>query len=123
MATITGLRTSSLNSDGSAAIVTWAAVTNGSDGTFADLGDFADKAVQVIGTLGVGGSISVQGSNDGTNFVTLTKPGGTAATFTALGVCAIVENTRYIKPIVTAGDGTTSLTAILFARRATPLHQ
>jgi len=124
MATVKGTLAPSPNSnDGSLVIAQWTAVLNAGDGTPAELGDFADKSVQVTGTFGVGGSISLEGSNDGTNYVILTKPGGTAATLTAAGLIAIVESTRFVKPVVTAGDGTTSLNVTLLARRSTPLHQ
>ena len=80
------------------------------------------EEVQVTGTFGAGGSISVQGSNDGTNYAILKNAQGTAATFTAAGIQQIVELPRYMRPLVTAGDGTTSLTATLVARRANPLR-
>lgn len=78
----------------------------------------ADVSVQVTGTLGVGGSLTFQGSVDGATFFPLTLEGGTAAaTFTALGGGSINGTPRFIRPIVTAGDGTTSLVArVSFAR-------
>jgi hypothetical protein len=63
---------------------------------------------------GVGGTISIQGSLDGTNWVILTDPQGNAITKTAAAIESISEATPYIRPIVTAGDGTTSLSVLLF---------
>lgn len=124
MATVSGTVAPTLKSvDGSLLSFSWTPMLNGDVGTQAEFGEFADRSVQFTGTFGSGGSASLEGSNDGTNWFILTQPGGTAATKTAAGLVAIVELTQFIRPHVTAGDGTTSLTAIVFARRATPLHQ
>ncbi len=111
------------SNDDSIAIYSWAALTTtNTDGSPISIVPFADRCVQVTGTFGAGGSISVQGSNDGTNYAILKNAQGTAATFTAAGIQQIVELPRYMRPLVTAGDGTTSLTATLVARRANPLR-
>jgi hypothetical protein len=69
----------------------------------------SDKSVQIQGTQGVGGAMLIEGSNDGTNYVTLTDPQGNALTMTTVGVIEqILENTRFIRPRATAGDGTTA---------------
>lgn len=79
----------------------------------------ANLFVQVTGTLGVGGSITFEGSLDGTTFFALTQAdGATAATFTALGGAAINGTPRFIRARVTAGDGTTSLTPRVSFQRA-----
>lgn len=103
-----------------AALVTWPTLTQtGSDvGAAFEHADFADRCVQFDGTIGTGGSITLQGSNDGTNWSALTDPQGNAITKTSLpAIEAITENTRYIRPAVTAGDGTTSINCRLWARR------
>ena len=74
---------------------------------------FADRSVQVTGTFGVGGRVLLQGSNDGTNWVTLNDPQANALSFTAAGLEAVLELTQYIRPTVNAGDGTTSLTVTM----------
>lgn len=75
------------------------------------------RSVQFTGTFGTGGTILLEGSNDGTNYVTLTDPQGNAISKTAAGIEAIEETTVYIRPRVSAGDGTTSLVATLFLGR------
>lgn len=63
---------------------------------------------QATGTFGTGGSVQLEGSNDGVNFYKLS-----AAALTAPGVFAPLgpaERPKYIRPNVTAGDGTTSIT-------------
>lgn len=98
---------------GGASVITWAGLANADSGSAGDLVGSPDKTVQVTGTFGAGGSVTLQGSNDGTNWETLSDPLGTALTFTAAGLKAVLENPLYIRPIVTAGDGTTDLAVTL----------
>lgn len=99
--------------NGSALVVLWEALANGDTGAPIDYTAFPDRSVQIVGTFGVGGSVTIEGSNDGTNFVALTDPQGNAITKTAAGLEAIAELPRYIRPNVTAGDGTTDLDVYL----------
>ena len=94
-------------------VCTWTPLANGDDGTPFENPGSSDRSVQITGTFGVGGTISLQGSNDGTNWAILTDPQGNALTFTAAKIEAVSELTRYIRPLVSAGDGTTSLTVSL----------
>jgi len=96
---------------------TWAEIPNGDDGQPAIHPGTGDRSVQIFGTFGTGGSVTLQGSNNGTNWATMHDTGGTDLTFTAAGLEAVLENTQYIRPIVTAGDGTTAITVILNVRR------
>lgn len=89
--------------------VKWEGLLNGDDGTPVEMGAWPDRSVQVIGTFGTGGSVSLEGSNDGTTWKALTDPQGNATTFTAAGIEAITELTWKIRPRCTAGDGTTDL--------------
>lgn len=91
--------------------------TTNADGAAVDLNDYRDRSVQVLGTFGAGGSVTLQGSNDGgTTWATLTDQGGNNLTFTAAGLKHVQQLTEYIRPLVTAGDGTTSLTVYVFFR-------
>lgn len=83
---------------------------------------FSDRSIQVVGTWGVGGSITMKGSNDGTNYYALTDPQGNAITKTADALEQITELTQHIKPEITAGDITTSLTVTLLCRLPQPLR-
>lgn len=80
---------------------------------------FADKSVQVEGTFGAGGSVAVEGTNDGNilHYRGLTDPQGNAIAITAAGIKAITEAVIWVRPHVTAGDGTTSLTVSMFFRK------
>lgn len=92
-------------------VLSWGALANGDDGApFEWVDGGAEIWVQVIGTFGVGGSISFQGSVNGTNWVTMTRVGGTsAATFTTAGGAALNGVPRYLRHVVTSGDETTAL--------------
>lgn len=105
------------NGNSNGALITWALLANGDTGSPVEGVDFADRTVQIGGTFGVGGSVTLEGSNDGTTYFALTDPQGNAVTKTAAGLEVLEESPRYIRPNVTAGDGTTSLTATIWARR------
>lgn len=105
-------------------VITWASLS--STNTSGDavppqrLADYADRSVQIIGTTGAA-TIKFQGSNDGTNYVSLTDPQGNViekASLTASSALEqVMENTLYVKPVVTSGDGSTAITVVLVARR------
>lgn len=106
--------------------VTWAELANGDTGSSWESWKLADKTMQVFGTFGTGGSVTMQGSNDprvitdpsNAVWFTLTDPQANAITKTSADGEQIQENPRYIRPNVTAGDGTTSLTVILASKGA-----
>lgn len=100
-----------------ASLATWANMLNGDVGVAVSFPTHADRSVQVAGTLGAGGTIVIEGSNDGVNYVTLSDPQGVALSVTAAKIKAISEHTVWIRPRVTGGDGTTSLTVSLLVRR------
>jgi hypothetical protein len=84
----------------------------------------ADRSVQVLGTLGAGGSVRIEGSNKAapdestsTDWAVLTDPQGNDLNLSALKIEAVTEPVLWIRPRVTAGDGTTSLTVILLLRK------
>lgn len=103
-------------------IGSWSGLLNTDDGAPVELAAFADKSVQITGTLGVGGSIQLEGSMNGTDWGLLTDPQGNNIVKTALtnSIETITELVRYVRPRVTAGDGTTNFTVHLLARRARP---
>lgn len=78
----------------------------------------SDKTVQVLGVFGTGGSVNIEGSNDGgTTWAILndSRGEGSALTFTAADVRVVNEVPDLIRANVTAGDGTTSLTVIILS--------
>ena len=98
--------------------VTWTPLTTTDDtGTPVDAPDHTFKEVQVFGTFGAGGSVRVQGSLDGgTTWAALNDVQGNALNVTAAGIERVQESTARVRPLVTAGDGTTSLTVVMILK-------
>lgn len=97
------------------ALATWASLLNGEAGTAVKLANYASRCVQISGTFGVGGSVSIEGSNDGTTWAVLSDSLGNALTKTAAALDDILENPRELRARVTAGDGTTNLKVTILA--------
>lgn len=101
-----------------ARVFSWTPLTTtNADGAPVEMPSWADRSIHFKGTFGAGGTIVWEGSNDGVTWVTLADPQGNAISKTAESIEAILEITRYMRPRVTAGDGTTSLTALLLVKR------
>jgi hypothetical protein len=99
--------------------ITWANLTNGGpdSGQPVQRPALVDRSVQVTGTFGAAGTVVFEGSNDGVNYYTLTNPLGTAISVTAAGITQVTETSAWMRPRITGGDGTTSLTVTVCARR------
>ena len=115
------------NGDHSVYWYTYAGLDNGDDGAPIYCDTHQPVSVQVIGTPGSGGVISFEGSNvaaAGTtdaNYFILTDPAGNALTYTnAVGGDAVDSDVKWIRPHVTAGDGSTDLTAIIMMVKRWP---
>ena len=93
---------------------TWASMATGDTGAPISMVQANDRSIQVTGTFSTS-TVTIQGSNDGTNWFTLNSPQGTAATFTAAGLIAIQEHTRYLRPSISGGTGT-GLTVVCFMK-------
>lgn len=98
---------------GNVKLISWPALENGDDGRVYPIPGWDHLTVHVAGTLGVGGTVAIEGSNDGVNWQPLTDIHNNAMTLTALGVHRLAEYPLYVRPNVTAGDATTSLDVIL----------
>jgi hypothetical protein len=102
-----------------ARLVRWSGLTFTTldDGAPAQWVEFADRCFQVTGTFGAGGSLVIEGSNDGTTWHALSDPQGNPLTFTTGRIEQALELPRFVRPRVTAGDATTNLTVTLMMRR------
>lgn len=81
----------------------WSGLATGDDGAaYATNGK--EKSVQVTGTFG-GGTVAMQGSNDGTNWVALNDIAVIAnpCSFTSTGLKGILQMPKYVRPVVTGG--------------------
>jgi len=86
------------------AVLLWETVTCGDTGSAYELLEFNDNTVQVTGTFNAQ-TLTMQGSNDGTNWFTLTNSAGTNLAFTAAGGGLISEGPRYIRPSFSGSTG------------------
>ena len=105
-------------------LVTWTALTQtGLDsGTPFQFADWADRAVQVSGTFGAGGSVLLEGSNDGVNWATVNDTTNNPIVLTAAGIKQMNETPLFVRPRVTAGDGTTAIVVSILARRVVQIN-
>lgn len=87
---------------GKGSLATWTALTTGDTGKPVSGVGLSDRSVQFTGTFG-GATVVLEGSNDGTNWVTLTDPAGVALSFTSAGLKQVLQITRYTRPNVSGG--------------------
>jgi hypothetical protein len=100
-------------------VVTWAAIPNGNQGN-GWAGPWDTAWFTATGTFGAGGSVRLEGSNDGSNWGALSPAALTSqGAFASLGAA---ERPKFIRPNVTAGDGSTAITVIAFLKNRTGLH-
>ena len=99
------------------AIATWAALGGAETGDAVCLAQYSDRSVQIDGTFG-GATVVFEGSNDGTNYYTLTDPQTTAISKAAAALEAISELTLYVRPRSTGGTGS-SIKVTFLARKST----
>lgn len=98
--------------------VQWA-LANGDVGTALPFSQYADKSIQVAGVFGVGGTVVLEGSNDGgLNWQTMTDVQGNLLSFSSAKLKQVTEVTMLARPNVTGGDGTTALTVSLCIRES-----
>lgn len=104
-------------------IFTYADMLNGDVGLpiHSRWSDFGDRTIQATGTMGSGGTLKYEGSNknDAATMLELTDPQGNAIAIQTVNKSEqIMEACVYGRPKVSAGDGSTSITAIVTCRRS-----
>lgn len=101
--------------------VTWTGLTFTSldQGMEIQLSEYSDKTFQVFGTFGAAGAVLIEGSNDGVNWTSLSNRQGVAMSFTAAGMNTSQDKPMWVRPRITGGDGTTSLTVVASCHRTT----
>lgn len=95
----------------------WAGLLNGDDGDPVAWNAYADRSVQFSGAFGVGGTVILEGSNDKTNWFQLNDASLTLISATAAKLKQVLETTLWVRPRVTAGDGSTAIDVVIFARK------
>lgn len=99
--------------DNNAAIYTWTALPSAAPGPSIQGPGWTDRSVQVTGTFGAGGTVTLQGSNDGINWFTLHDPFSNLLSFTSAGLAEVTEIALFMRPNVSGGDGTTNIAVVL----------
>ena len=123
MANIAGVTASVGRGDNSTIVVTWANIGNADTCHEVSFPEYADRSIHVSGTFN-GASVVIQGSNNGAvSFATLNDPTETAITISTEAIRAVLENTAFIKPVITGGGGLQSLTVSLLFHLTNPLRQ
>lgn len=79
-----------------------------------------DRTLQVHGTFGSGGTLGLFGSNDGVNWAIASDNTGTNLSITTVKVRNIFDGPLWYKPMLTGGDATTNLSALISLRGQLP---
>ncbi len=96
--------------------VTWSGLLNTDYGVPVFLARYPDKTVQVTGTFGTTAVVAIEGSNLATpSWGDCADPQGSALSIGELEPVVIAESCLQIRPIVSAGDGTTNLVVTIIA--------
>lgn len=98
-------------------LVTWNSLAVNDTGLPFVLSQYADRSAQVTGTFGAGGLVVIEGTNDNTNYSTLSDPQGNAISITASKIEAVSEIVVAIRPKVSGGDGTTLINVSMLVRK------
>ncbi|MFH0809041.1 MAG: hypothetical protein V2A77_01005 [Pseudomonadota bacterium] len=95
-----------------ASAYSWALTQANASGARVSIPDYQDRTIQVAGAFD-SATIVIQGSNDGSNWVTLNDTTGTALSRSAAFLAGILENPRYIRPYFASPGASTSVTVTL----------
>lgn len=82
-------------------LVTWASLGASATGAAYKTGTYNDKTVTIAGTFG--GTVTIQGSNNGLTWFTLTDADGVALAVTANTIALIRQHPAWIRCISGAG--------------------
>lgn len=94
-------------------IVTWETLTSANAvGQAFQMPAWSDRSVQFVGTFD-SATVVLQGSNDGTNWVTLGDPQGNAISKTSAALEGVSEITRYVRPSTSGGSGSQDIDVYL----------
>ena len=99
-------------------VIQWTGLLNTDTGAPYKLPHRPIITVQATGTFGAGGTVTMEGTTDSgasPSFSSMKEADGTAGTLQtgAEALKQLLENVYQIRPNVTAGDGTTSLTVTM----------
>lgn len=93
----------------------WTGMTVGDVGDPIILTRYSDRTLHVTGTPGAGGVVVLKGSNNGVDYDDMRDVFGNTISATASKLITLTEVPLYVRPEVTAGDGTTAFTIAVAA--------
>lgn len=99
-----------------ATLISWASIGDSDTCTAIEMPGSQFKSFQVTGTFS-SATVVCEGSNDGTNFITLHDLNGNAVSFTSAGLKSVEEVVRYIRPKSTGGSTSSTTASLLLVRR------
>lgn len=102
------------NPDRRVDIVTWANLGQGDDGQPYVAYNRPDKTIQILGSFD-STTVLFEGSNDGSNWETLTDADGSACSFTGADLVFVREAPFYVRPIIDSDGGSGDITIIMVA--------
>jgi len=85
-------------------MVTWGPFGAGDVGEAISMIGSARRTIQVVGTFAMGSKLAIEGSNDESNYSTLTDQHGNKLNFSGSGISSVSELTLFIRPRATAGN-------------------
>ena len=96
----------------------WEGLLNGDTGAWAHFARYPDKTMQVIGTFSIGGTCTLEGSNDAGTTAGAVHDAQGAAIAPSVGatendVAVLAESPQALRPNITAGDGSTDVDCII----------
>lgn len=109
--------TTDLNGDRSVMMISWDLTTADHTGTAVAWCDWADRSVTFVGTNWGGSTVALEGSNDGTTWLPIADPQGTAITRTANGIEACLELTRFVRARLSTTGTAAVVNATLIMRK------
>lgn len=99
-------------------LYTWNLTTADHTGDAVEVPGGPDKTIQFVASTGGSATATIEGSNDGTNYLSLTDPQGNAISPTDDAMELVVENPRYIRPrLSTVGTGAVWVAALMVKGR------
>jgi hypothetical protein len=93
----------------------WSDMALNDDGQPIILTRFNDRTIHVSGTFGSGGLVVMEGSNDGVEYLAMRDVFNNVISASTAKLITLTEVPVYVRPRVTGGDGTTSITLTVAA--------
>lgn len=119
MATFPASVNKSIVNDEAVIVATWSGLaTSGDVGDTQCYAQYSDKTFVVTGTFTGTPTVLIEGSNNGTDWVTLSNRQGNPMSFTAAGMNTSQDKPAYIRPRLSAGSGGANIVVSVCCHRA-----